>query len=726
MLGRQEVRFPQLDKNKLNGLVFIFFLAVSIANNENTGYGKKPEKRTKMMDMIFKKKKGEKAKGHGQPFIILAVMALGVVYGDIGTSPLYALNEVFFGPVHVALTPENIYGAIGLIVWLLTIIVTLKYIVFVLRAEYEGNGGVFSLLGIVQKIDMKSVALVCGVLVLSAGLLFGEGIITPAISVLSAVEGLKVATPLFDPYIIPITLAVLTAIFSIQYKGTKKVGTVFGPIMIVWFSVLAFLGYRSIALNPAILYAFNPVYIWGFITSMGLRSVMFVLGSALLAVTGVEALYADLGHFGKGPIRASWLAFVYPALILNYLGQGAYLLSGDPIRGGNLFYSLVPQYAIYPMVILATFATVIASQALISGAYSLIAQAIALNYSPRLKIDHKNEDHEGQIYVAAINWTLFAGCVSLVLLFRSSSNLAAAYGLAVSGVMFVTSLTMIAIARYNWKWSREKSILVFGSFALFESFFLLSNSLKFLEGGYIPIIIGFTFFTTMIAWHAAKKMISRAYADFGKEKNMGWLIALKKRVEEAGGMICDERGRFFESDRAVIFLVSKHIRSLEDSVPPTLRVSIKRDGCVPKYVFLLNICKDRRAYLSENKHDIVELGCNIFGIQTRCGFMEQPDVKDLMEEVRAQFHVPFDVNRMTIRTGDEILLMDPDVSKARRAYIRFYRFLNQISIPAYRYFGLGSDFNFVTTFIPIHIHKRGASVQLSETEVASWDLPQER
>ena len=382
----------------------------------------------------------------------LTVGALGIVYGDIGTSPLYAMDQLFFGRAGAARTPTDVLGGVSLVIWTITIIVAFKYAILVLRAQNDGEGGVFALYGLLSERKKRGTTFLLWSLMLGAGLLFGDGIITPAISVLSAVEGLQVATPALGHTVIPITVGLLTMLFAIQCKGTAGIGIVFGPILAIWFVVIAVLGGWQIERHPEILVAFNPVLGLSFLWHAGLFDALLVLGALMLVVTGGEAMYADLGHFGARPIRTSWFAVVYPALLLNYLGQGAFLLSGAPIAGGKLFFSLVPPALLYPMVLLAIIATVIASQALISGVFSVVSQAIRLGLFPRLTLLHTHQIHAGQIYVPFINWALFAGCILLVLTFGSSTALGPALAVAVSGVTFITSLAMFFVARHIWKW----------------------------------------------------------------------------------------------------------------------------------------------------------------------------------------------------------------------------------------------------------------------------------
>ena len=434
------------------------------------------------------KRAGEDSHGRHASVSALTVAAVGIVYGGIATSPLYALDQLFLRHGGVPLSSENVLGGISLVILTLTVIVAIKYACFVLRAQNDGEGGVFALYGLLHGYKHRGIMIFLWSLMLGAGLLFGDGIITPAISVLAAVEGLGVAAPALGGAVIPVTMLLLTALFAVQVKGTAGIGRIFGPVLIVWFVVLAILGVHQIAQHVEILRAFNPVLGLVFLGRVGLFQALLVLGSLVLVVTGAEAMYADLGHFGARPIRISWFTLVYPALLLNYLGQGAFLLSGAPIVGGKIFYSLVPASLLYPTILLATAATVIASQALISGAFSLASQATGLGLFPRLRVLHTHHAHAGQIYIPFINWALYAGCIVLVLTFGSSAALGAAYGLAVSGVMVITSAAMFPVSRLCWGWSTIATGLLWGSLTTINGSFFLASSLKLLEGGFVPAV----------------------------------------------------------------------------------------------------------------------------------------------------------------------------------------------------------------------------------------------
>jgi KUP system potassium uptake protein len=441
-------------------------------------------------------------------FCALTLGSLGVVYGDIGTSPLYALREAVAastGGGGGAVSRAAVFGVLSLILWALIITVTLKYVVVLMRADNNGEGGTLALMALAQRALRRgaNVIALCGII--SAALFYGDAMITPALSVLSAVEGLKVATPAFDPYIVPLTVAILVALFAVQSHGTAKVAAFFGPIMTVWFVVIAIPGVAFVAADPEVLLAFNPAYGVTFLASHGGIGLV-TLGAVFLAVTGAEALYADLGHFGRRPIQTAWLGLVLPSLALNYLGQGALVLA-NPRALENPFFLLYPDWALLPMVALATVATVIASQAVISGAYSLSQQAIQLGLLPRLEIRHTSEAHYGQIYVPRVNTLLLVGVLLLVALFRSSSALASAYGIAVSGTMVVTGIMAIVVVWRVWRWSPLAAVALMVPFLLIDLTFLGANLLKVVEGGWVPLALGGFIMTIMYTWRRGTRLL---------------------------------------------------------------------------------------------------------------------------------------------------------------------------------------------------------------------------
>ncbi|HJS02454.1 MAG TPA: potassium transporter Kup [Variovorax sp.] len=439
----------------------------------------------------------------------LILAAIGVVYGDIGTSVLYAVKEVF-GHGHVPFTVENVYGILSMFFWTLTVIVSLKYVVLVLRADNEGEGGLVAMLAlasqaVVDKPRLRHVLLVVGIF--GTSLFYGDGVITPAISVLSAVEGLEVVSPHFKHYVIPITLVVLFCLFAVQKHGTAGIGRFFGPITLAWFLVIALLGVSQILTHPSILKAVSPHFALRFMWDNPGTS-FIILGATVLCVTGAEALYADLGHFGKRPIRVAWFSIVMPALTLNYFGQGALLLE-NPAAVKNPFFMMAPEWALIPLVLLATAATVIASQALITGAFSVTRQVIQLGYLPRLNIEHTSVRAAGQIYIPFVNWGLFVAIVLAVVMFRSSSNLAAAYGIAVTTDMLITTVLTFFVIRYAWKYPLALCIAATGAFFVVDFLFFASNLLKLFEGGWFPLVIGGSVFMLMLTWKEGRRLMGQ-------------------------------------------------------------------------------------------------------------------------------------------------------------------------------------------------------------------------
>ena len=445
----------------------------------------------------------------GKRFAALTLAALGVVYGDIGTSPLYAVKEVFAGNHPIPVTMANIYGSLSLFFWALIIVVSIKYVTFIMRADNRGEGGIMALIALAlhtaqEKPRQARLIMIFGVL--GAAMFYGDGMVTPAISVLSAVEGLEIVTPAFKPVVIPITLLVLFGLFFVQRNGTAKVGTYFGPIMMLWFSSLAVLGIHNIIAHPAILMAINPYYGVEFLLENKAMSLV-AMGNVVLAVTGAEALYADMGHFGRKPISRAWFSFVLPALVLNYFGQGALILA-QPEAAKNPFFLSAPEWALFPLVGLATLATVIASQAVISGAFSVTRQAMQLGFVPRMEVQHTSEKEQGQIYLPAVNWGLMIAVMILVLGFKSSNNLAAAYGIAVTGDMVITSILAAYVVAKVWKWGWLKAGLLFACFLSVELVFLAANVLKIPDGGWFPLIAGVVVFILMMTWKRGRQLLS--------------------------------------------------------------------------------------------------------------------------------------------------------------------------------------------------------------------------
>lgn len=632
--------------------------------------------------------------------IKMSLGALGVVYGDIGTSPLYAINEIFFGKANIVHNLQNILGGISLVVWSLTIIVAFKYVIFVLRADNDGEGGVFALYGLLSKKRFRLGAIITTLLIFAAGLLYGDGIITPAISVISAVEGLKVVTVAFEPFIIPITIIILTALFLVQNKGTHKIGSVFGPIIIIWFLSIAGLGLSQIIKHSQILASFNPIYAVKFLLNHSIKENLLVLGSVMLVFTGGEAMYADMGHFGRKPIRLSWFSLVYPSLLLNYLGQGAYLISGNKIIFGNIFYSLVPSVFLIPMVILATMATVIASQALISGAFSLTTQAMAFDLMPFMKVDHTNKEHHGQIYLNAVNWALYLGTVILVLTFKSSSNLAGAYGLAVSGVEIMTTICIFFIAQYYWKWSRAKSALLFVPLAMFEILFFVANSLKIFQGGYVPLSIAIILLLIMLVWKWGTKIKDNLYKNI---KNMKLIDLIKiKDVITQNDTI----------SRSSIFLTPRFITDKNQEVPIILEVFYKRYKELPKNIVMLSVFIDKdNPHLYDKRYEVInffedKIRGSIYSVQARFGFMEDPNVEEILEDLanHHKMNLDIDPSLWLIHTFHKKILVSEKLGLFNKLKLAVYKFLDHNSIKADEYFGFGNKNELTVEVVPMKFH----------------------
>ena len=559
-------------------------------------------------------REGTTTQARRRPTTPLVIAALGVVFGDIGTSPLYTLRECFTGAHGLPLTEANVYGILSLVFWAITIIVTLKYVTLIMRADNRGEGGIMALTALVGRglHDRRARWWLVGLGIFGAAMFYGDGMITPAISVLSAVEGLEVMAPGLKPYVIPLTLAILIGLFSIQRHGTASVGVLFGPVTALWFLVLAVLGALQIVRDPAVLAALSPTYAFAFLVGNPLAAFLS-LGAVVLAVTGTEALYADMGHFGASPIRRAWLGIVLPALVLNYFGQGA-LIIHDPGAIKNPFYLLAPDWALLPMVVLATCATVIASQAVISGAFSLTRQAIQMGYCPRLTISHTSDRQIGQIYVPFINWTLLGAVMALVVGFQSSSNLAAAYGIAVTMALTIDTLLIYVVLTRLWRWNRIGALAIVVPLLAIDVAFLSSNALKIPQGGWFPIAIGGVVFTLLTTW------------------KRGRAILLDRLMQET--MPLD---LFISSIAASPPLrvpgTAVFLTSTEGRVPHALLHNLKHNKVLHERVVLLTV-KSRdipRVPLAE-RLKIEEFACNFRRLEAHYGFMEDQDIPALLEE----------------------------------------------------------------------------------------------
>ncbi len=540
----------------------------------------------------------------------LTLAALGIVYGDIGTSPLYSIKEVFGGAHHpVPINPDNVLGILSLFFWSLIIVVTLKYVAFIMRANNKGEGGIIALMTLaLHNGDPASrrQRLLIALGLFGAALFYGDGVITPAISVLSAVEGLELITPAFKPYILPITLVILVGLFFIQRRGTASVGAMFGPVMMLWFAVLAVLGGIAIVQHPAVLAAVNPLYGFNFLLGNSLLG-FFALGAVVLCITGAEALYADMGHFGAKPIQYAWLGYVLPALVINYFGQGALLLA-DPSAVENPFYRLAPEWALYPLVILSTIATVIASQAVISGAFSITRQAIQLGYTPRLEVQHTSDQEIGQIYLPALNWLMLLAIIALVLGFGTSSNLAAAYGIAVTGTMLITNLLAIAVAVRLWQWSPLRAVLGALPFIIIDLGFFLANSAKIPDGGWFPLAFGLAIFILLTTWKRGRELLHQRLAADALE--------LKPFIEDiaASGI-----GRV---PGTAIFMTPD-----PDSVPHALLHSLKHYKTLHEQIVILSVSVFDVPYVPDiDRVEVHRLAGNFSQVIVQYGFKDEPDI----------------------------------------------------------------------------------------------------
>ncbi len=572
----------------------------------------------------------------------LMLLALGVVFGDIGTSPLYAIRECFHGDYSVSVTHANVLGVLSLMFWTLLLVVMIKYLSFIMRADNDGEGGVLALAALLKTRDMSTRNLhwfLMGIGLFAACLLYGDGMITPAISVLSAVEGLHVITPFFDPYIVPMTILILSGLFVLQKHGTARVGRLFGPIILLWFLVLGLLGTFQILRHPQVLVALFPWYGIEFLLHNHLPG-FFVLGAVFLVATGAEALYADMGHFGKRPIRAIWVILVFPMLVLNYFGQGALLLK-YPELSYHPFYGLVPHWAVIPVLILATLATIIASQAVITGAFSLTSQAIQLGYLPRLRIVHTSSSQMGQIYVAPVNWLLMLCTIGLVLGFKSSSKLAAAYGVAVTSTMLITTTLFYFVARQRWGWSRLSSGLVSIIFYMVDLPFFFANIIKIMHGAWFPLAIAGIFFFVMLTWKQ------------GREQLAGQLKSITPKLEEFMAMLRKDPPTRVNGQ--AIFLTGSH-----RSIPAILLHNMRHNKIIHSQVALLHFRTEEIPRVPNfEKVEIENLGSGLRLVIVHIGFMEEPRIASIFSLLRDK-GLDFRLEQTSFFLGRERLTVGPE------------------------------------------------------------------
>jgi KUP system potassium uptake protein len=576
--------------------------------------------------------------GHSKASAALIVGALGVVFGDIGTSPLYALRETFLHDTSLAPTPDHVLGVLSTLFWAVTLTVTIKYVTLIMRADNKGEGGVLALATLgTHGLNGKGRHIRVGITLLAVvglALFYGDAIITPAMSVMSAVEGLSAVTPAFEPFVVPLALVILVALFMLQSRGTADVGRLFGPVMLIWFVVLGILGAWQIAKNPSVLQAVNPVYAVHLIADQGL-GIFWAFGAIVLAVTGAEALYADMGHFGRKPIRTGWLALVMPGLLLNYFGQGALIIE-DPTLIRHVFFELVPQDYIIFLVALSTLATVIASQAVITGVFSLTRQAIQLGYLPRMAIQHTSETAIGQIYIPRVNWILMAGVVALVVGFGSSGALAGAYGLAVTGAMLVDAALAMAVAILVWKWRWPVAALVFGLLAVPDLAFFIANALKIPDGGWLPLVVAALVYFTITTWRLGRRLVATEISE-GSLPLRQFLERMERAPDRVAG--------------TAVFLTADATHT-----PAAFLHNLKHNKVLHERIIILQVeTMDVPRVADANRVEVERLGKGFHTVIARYGFTEQPDVPEALRACRPH-GIAYDEMETSFFLGRETLV----------------------------------------------------------------------
>ncbi len=593
-----------------------------------------------------------------------------MVYGDIGTSPLYAIRECFKPEHGLAVTPANVYGILSLIVWALIIVVSIKYIVFILRADNRGEGGELALLALIlqqQRRDgdsrRRAIIIVLGLI--GAALLYGDGLITPAMSVLGATEGLKVITPRFGIFVVPATLIILFVLFLVQKKGTASVGRVFGPVMAFWFVSIAALGIREIVGAPEIVLAINPLHGLRFFAAHGFAGFV-ILGAVVLVVTGAEALYADMGHFGRKPIRLAWFGLVLPALLLNYFGQGALLLR-DATAAENPFFLLAPRVLLYPLIALATLAAIIASQALISGAFSITKQCVQLGYSPRVTIVQTSTTEHGQIYIPEVNKALMIGCLLIVIGFRSTTNLGAAYGIAVTGSMAITTILFATLARTRWNWSWARVLGLASLFLIVDMSFFGANALKIIAGGWVPIAIAAVILTLMTTWNRGRGIVQGLLAKGS--------LPIELFLEDVA------KNKPYRVKGTAVFLTSN-----PEGAPLVLLHHLKHNKVLHEHVILLSVLSAKVPTIPlEEQITVTDLGEGFSRITARYGFMEKAQVPLILERAR-EMGVVSELRDTTFYLGRERLIIHDKKRALARWRKKLYIFMSRNSRTATEYF----------------------------------------
>src|SRR5881296_2503567 len=603
----------------------------------------------------------------------LALAALGVVYGDIGTSPLYAIRYSFSGPHGISVTPGNVLGVLSMVFWSLVIVVTIKYHIVIIRADNKGEGGVLALMAMVngsrlaRGLSPRRIMIVLGIF--GSALLYADGALTPAISVLSAVEGLEIATPALASWVIPVTLGILIGLFLLQRRGTARIGALFGPVMLVWFATIGALGLGEIVRQPGILAAVSPSHAVRFFAEDVGRGFV-VLGAVFLVVTGGEALYADLGHFGHRAIQIAWFSSALPCLLLNYFGQGALLLR-DPATAENPFYHLAPSWALYPLIALATAATIIASQAVISGAFSLTRQAVQLSYSPRLRIEHTSSREIGQIYVPSVNWGLMILTCALVLGFRTSSNIAGAYGVALSALMLITTLMFYVMSREVWRWSFARAAIVAGLFLCVDLPFFAANMLKIRYGGWVPLVIAAAIFLLMTTWKRGREILAKRML----EKTVALKMLLADLAAEPPLRV----------PGTAVFLYGT-----TDGTPPALVHNLTHNKVLhERVVFLTMVTHDVPHVPPVERVTVKAIGKGFYSVIARYGFMDDPDIEDVLAACQVK-SLDIPIAGTTFFLGRETLVASdrPGMAQWRES---LFAFMSRNALRATAFFKIPAD-----------------------------------
>ncbi|RPI86488.1 MAG: K+ transporter [Planctomycetaceae bacterium] len=705
--------------------------------------------------------------------------AAGTVYGDIGTSVLYTVMEITRETIRLKhdlhsaeqvdwiieqqgkdlISASEAIGGLSLVYWAL-IFLTVMYHLLIMRADSRGEGGTFALWGLLKGYTGKifGVTVLAFLVVTAAGLLAADGIITPPISMLGAYE------PLGESWALVVTLISLVVLFKAQWRGTSKVGGFFGWFMLlVWFPWIALKAIPWVARNPEVFEALNPLLAFQFLASFPSLGAFVILGVVVLAITGGEAKYADIGHFtrhgdgmiregesvdprdsGRRPVMFTWFMLVMPALVLNYAGQVGYILEkGVPLRG-NTYYALTPQTGHETIdqwirgtdMVIAAVAAFIASQALITGMFSIVKQAIVLGFSPRHMVKFTSREAEGQVYIPMVNWAMFLGCVVVTLMFRTAGNLAAAYGIAVTGTMGITTLAFGYVAHYRWNWKVWQAVAVCAPLMLVDLLLFASNLLKFTSGGYFPVLVATVLVAIMVSWQWGRKHLAKAFYDFGVKdgKKLEWLVALREMLDEIETTIRENlpfaraliqgRRRLVESDRAAVFLCSRPIRSLDDYVPVSLRIFLKKYGVLPSHVTLFYVNQISIAEANDaRRYEVVNIGNDIDSVIATYGYMEQPDIRGALRQLHRQGKIHIAAERWIIEVGEEEIILDRSLAWWQVMQVSLFKWVLRLSTPAHKYFGLTFDAAVSKEIIPVVFSRHGAKVSLPELEIVEADSP---